>query len=171
MKLTNYHRNAFVKSAMNDVPKVDYEQQCRDLANKMRMAILKPLGLDKAELQRLNGSNTAWMPKAMPNMTLYGLTQEECTSISTSSAILDLCTAHENQKKARDAMSEKLKGIANGCSTRNQLVELLPEFEKYLPEDTPKPGANLPAISNLVGDFVRAGWPKNKQPATVSAKT
>ena len=166
MKLTNYLREAFVKAAMNDVPQVNYEQQCRDLVQTMRKAVLKPLGLDKADPNRLCNHTTVWMPKSMPNMTVHGLTSDEAKAIAADPKIVAFCNAHEAQKQARSELQSKLEGIASGCTTRKQLVELLPEFEKYLPADTPKPGANLPAISNVVGEFIRAGWPKDQKNAS-----
>jgi hypothetical protein len=47
-------------------------------------------------------------------------------------------------------------------STRKALVDLLPEFEKYLPADEAKAIASLPAVANVLSDFVKAGWPKNQ---------
>ena len=37
----------------------------------------------------------------------------------------------------------------------------LPEFAKYLPKAVAKTD-NLPAVANLVADFVKAGWPKEQ---------
>lgn len=165
MKLTDYIRQAFVKAAMDDVPKIDYEQQCRDLLNKKRLAILKPLGLDKAAPNRLT-KTMVYMKGSMPNMYAQGLLYVESIKLEADEDIRGLCDLHEAQRNARQHLENKLEGIAAGCTTRKQLVELLPEFEKYLPAEEAKPGANLPAISNLVGDFVRAGWPKNKKQAT-----
>lgn len=49
----------------------------------------------------------------------------------------------------------------SACTTRKQAAEVLPEFEKYLPEDEPKALRTLPALANVAADFVKAGWPKN----------
>ena len=51
---------------------------------------------------------------------------------------------------------------AMSCTTRKALANLLPEFEQYLPEDTPAAIRSLPAIANIVADFSKAGWPKDK---------
>jgi hypothetical protein len=38
----------------------------------------------------------------------------------------------------------------------------LPEFEKYLPEDEAQAVRALPVVTNVVADFVKAGWPTKK---------
>ena len=39
---------------------------------------------------------------------------------------------------------------------------MLPEFEKYLPADEQKALRSVPVVANLVADFTKAGWPKDK---------
>ena len=58
---------------------------------------------------------------------------------------------------------------ALGASTRKGLADALPEFEKYLPADEPAAVRSLPVVANVVADFVKAGWPKGKQPARAAA--
>jgi hypothetical protein len=62
-------------------------------------------------------------------------------------------------------LQEKLESVAKSCTTRKQLAELLPEFEKYLPDNAPAASRAVPAIANLVTEFTKAGWPKAKAKA------
>jgi hypothetical protein len=62
-------------------------------------------------------------------------------------------------------LQNKLESVAKSCNTRKQLAELLPEFEKYLPADTPAASRSVPAIANLVTEFTKAGWPETKAKA------
>ena len=59
------------------------------------------------------------------------------------------------------SLREKLHGCAYAVTTRKALVDLLPEFEKYLPADDASVCRTLPVVQNVVSDFVKAGWPKD----------
>jgi hypothetical protein len=66
------------------------------------------------------------------------------------------------QRKQREELESKLGGCVYSVTTRKALVSLLPEFEKYLPADDTAALRPLPVLANVVTDFVKAGWPKNK---------
>jgi hypothetical protein len=74
-------------------------------------------------------------------------------------ALLPLAEQRAEAKKARRELENKLHAVVAGCNTRKQLVEALPEFEKYAPQE-PTKLAGLPAVSGVVADLVAAGWPK-----------
>jgi len=42
------------------------------------------------------------------------------------------------------------------------LTDAIQEFENYLPEDEAKAARSLPVVTNVVADFVKAGWPTKK---------
>jgi hypothetical protein len=67
-----------------------------------------------------------------------------------------------NQVEKRKELRSKLQATADAVTTRKALIDLLPEFEKYLPADEAKAVATLPAVANVLSDFVKAGWPKNQ---------
>jgi len=75
-------------------------------------------------------------------------------------AILSLANKSAEQERQRVALRDKLKRAAASFTTRKQLAEAMPEFEKYLPADEAAAIRSLPAVTNVVGDFQRAGWPK-----------
>ena len=159
MKLTNYLRDAFITAALQDVPSVDYIEQIRNLLNEFRLSILKPLKLDKAEAARLNET---YLYFCHQSFQLKGCTYVEAKQIEVNPTLKELAAKFKDQNLARDVLKEKLRGIAYGCTSDKQLIGLLPEFAKYLPPPEVKTN-NLPAISNVVGDFIRAGWPKDNQ--------
>jgi hypothetical protein len=66
-------------------------------------------------------------------------------------------------KAARAVLSQRLRAVAYSVSTRKALAEALPEFAKYLPADEAEAMRTVPVIANVVADFVRAGWPKDKR--------
>lgn len=165
MRLTRTIRQAFVSSAMNDVPSIDYAEKVRDHANTLAKKYRKAAGLPEKDLNRYN-SRYIWL--GIGTLTVFGLTDEEKDQIAADSSIKILVDQHSAQNVARNELEVKLTGIANSVNTSQALIKLLPEFEKYLPAEAAKT-TNLPAISNMVGDFIRAGWPKNK--GTASAGT
>lgn len=69
---------------------------------------------------------------------------------------------HANEQAAhRRELRDKLSTIVYGLTTTTALEKALPEFAKYLPKAAAKTD-NLPAVANLVTDFVKAGWPKEQ---------
>lgn len=73
----------------------------------------------------------------------------------------------DEQVAQRAKLESNLRATACSVTTREALVKLLPEFEKYLPAADAPQDRTVPALANLVADFVAAGWPKGKEPAAV----
>lgn len=160
MKLTNTMREAFVRAAMDDVPHVDYSEQIRSVAQKAAAEML-PL-----EVRKLWASN-----KLRPYVTtVYFMgamlpgadADDDKIRAAAEIAVAPLIKARDAQEVAHKDLARKLRAVAYSVSTRAALIEALPEFEKYLPAD--ERTANLPAIANVVTEFVAAGWPKGKKP-------
>lgn len=60
-----------------------------------------------------------------------------------------------------DAIKEAAKRLTAalaGIRTSANLIASFPELEKYLPKEVAKP--TLPALTNVVADLTRLGWPK-----------
>lgn len=168
MRLTNYIRDAFVRAAMQDVPKVDYEAQAHKLAHE---AIASLFAKDFPGLDFEKAKKTGWIERRSVGMP-YGINSiyteapsYDCLKDNKEvwSKLEDLNGRRSLQSKQRNELEEKLKGVAYACTTRKALAEALPEFEKYLPAEEGKPSRTLPAIANLVADFTKAGWPKAKE--------
>ena len=166
MKLTNYIRDAFITAAMQDVPRVDYSEQARAVANK---AIKDAFEKDFPGLDFEKTKQSGWLPNIgikMPNalMNLYGPAKswdmlEKMPKVWEK--LTELSRKHGDQAQARGELERKLRAVAYSCSTRKALAEALPEFTDYLPADEAKAIRSLPVVANVVTDFVKAGWPKS----------
>jgi len=167
MKLTTSIRDSFINAAMQDVPSVDYLKQAQDIFEKAALD-----ALPAAVARFYNDPKT----KSYVNLTFISLAgfshyipHESHRALWGSDAVEFLGSKSEELEKLQQAYNEEvakhielrnsLHSVASSCTTRKQLLEALPEFEKYLPALTDKPD-NLPAVSNVVGAFVKAGWPK-----------
>jgi len=169
MKLTNTIRDAFVRAAMQDVPSVDYDEQIRELASKDLIDQLPPKvravwddeklrAYVKTTYDTYGGVSISYPADSDYDRNAKALTAKVATKVA------DLKAQHDAQSKVRRDLKDKLHATAYGCTTRKQLAELLPEFEKYLPADDVKAKAvMLPAVANIVSDFVKAGWPKKEK--------
>lgn len=164
MKLTSALRVAFVRAAMADVPKIDYTEKARNLINKLNKEYQIKAKIDKVDIMRL--TNT-YLNVVNQSFYVRGLTDIEYADVKAHPEVKTLNDLHEAQRKAHHELERKLAGAIAGCSTRKQAAEALPEFEKYLPEDAVAAMRSLPAIANVVTDFVKAGWPKNQKRITI----
>lgn len=165
MRLTNFIRDSFIRAAMADVPTVNYQEQAEKIAREFM----------KKEFARvfpkidMNGEANAWLEKC--SLDLPGSLGRIYTINPHYSYLKDkpvweeltaLAKLHTEQNVQHKNLRERLQGVAYACTTRKQLLEALPEFESYLPEEEAKAAKNLPALANVLSDFVKAGWPKNQ---------
>ncbi len=176
MRLTNYIREAFVRSVMNDVPSIDYEEQIRNLVNKKVAAIHKKVGIQEIDKERLSGAYLyirGTEKKSFGSTSCYvsGLTINEHKEVQSDSALIALADLKYAQDETRNALCKKIDYAIKACSTRKQAVEALPEFEKYLPEDEAKAIRSVPVIANVLSDFVKAGWPKGQKKSVTPTAT
>jgi len=165
MKLTNYIREAFVTSVMDDVPAVDYHEQYRKMFLE---ALLDTL---PQEVQMV-WINPALRPYAKTSVVRYmrqsfavpHISEYESPSVPAKAAtkLGAIKKADEEQRAAHDALRAHVHAAAKACSTTKQLRELLPEFGRYLPDEEEKTLRTLPVVQNIVADFVKAGWPTKK---------
>lgn len=165
MKLTNYIRDAFITSVLEDVPHIDYDQQIQDGILKAFVDALPPAarrlwddpetrGYLNLERWRVN-RKYQYVPAMQTDDSGVELPE------ATSAEVKRLMALQEAQSERFEALRAKLTSVVYGCTTRKQLAEALPEFEKYLPSESTK-GSNLPAMANVVTEFVNAGWPAGK---------
>ena len=171
MKLTKDIRRAFVRAALADVPSVDYREEIRAIALADAIEALpvvvrkvwdnpKTRPFIKMNYHYYHGVSVC-IPTAREEWSredsTHKLTPENQAKVDKL-AELDKAqsTLHENLRR-------KLETAAEACTTRKALVDLLPEFEKYLPVDEARAiKENLPAVANVVAEFAKAGWPKGK---------
>lgn len=168
MKLTNYLRTAFVSAVMQDVPVQDFDEQidkvrveavAKELPEKLRAAWLDPLLRCYFETRSLNVHSDFHVHVPTP-LHMYNSTDDPThPSYRIRNALLSLAEQRAEARKVRRELKNKLHAVVAGCNTRKQLIEALPEFEKYAPQE-PTKLAGLPAVSGVVADLVAAGWPK-----------
>jgi hypothetical protein len=170
MRLTTYLRQAFVLAAMNDVPQVNYQEQIQKLLQEDAMAKLPPKIRAVYDDKSLRGYLASQYISAF-HVYLYGP-----ISYTVSPEIHAKAHALKELANAQQTHWHKLKGklnaVADSVTTRKALVAALPEFEKYLPTTEETANRQVPAIANVISDFVKAGWPKDqkKMPATLKAE-
>jgi hypothetical protein len=180
MKLTNSIRSAFVRAAMDDVPQIDYDETIRKAVTEAALRALPPAVRKVYDDEKLRpylectfircgdvsvsvvGRDSRWKE---PESQLPKLSKQDQTALDK------LAAQQKEQEATREALQKKLTAAAYAVSTRKGLVELLPEFEKYLPADEAAANRSLPVVANIVADFTKAGWPKGKKPAAKSKAT
>lgn len=168
-RLNNWMRQAFVSSAMADVPREDYEEQARLLAkatiDSLMPEAVRKLTKDEATKWWINSEYVS-MPRYFSNISAHCPSGENYILRDKKPEVWkqleELHAKHEEQKKRLHELEVKLRGLADSVTTLSALKKLLPEFVKYMPEDEQQACKTLPAIANVVSDFVAAGWPKQQ---------
>lgn len=172
MRLTNTIRQAFVSAAMADVPKEDYGAKTHKLIQDDAIAKLPPkiraIAQDKDLRHFLKTESHYISSYHISNVRVMHPEYERSPSVNTK--VDALCLEAAEQTANMDKLRAKLKACADAATTRKALVEMLPEFEKYLPENEAKANRSLPAVANVLADFVKAGWPKNNKGKIAAAK-
>lgn len=172
MKLTNYIRDAYINAVMDDVPKIDYDEQLRALVVKTVVAAapkaVQAAWEDPASQPFVNirchwyGDMTVYAPDTRHGD--FKLTEEQ------EKPIKELVAQRKTQQEKLNNIRVKVRSAAYGCTTRKALADLLPEFVQYLPSEYECTTKNVPVIANLMADIVQAGWPKDKKkPAAITA--
>jgi hypothetical protein len=168
MRLTNYIRDAFLSAVMADVPQpVDYSEEIRKTATEDIMSTIPESvkvvwnDLKAREYLKKCYSNYDNVSIAHPGESEYRHSIK--LTAEAKSKVDKLIEEMNAERKKRHELRKKLEGVAYGCKTLKQLRDLLPEFTKYMPEEDKPLSSNLPAITNVVADFVKAGWPKDKK--------
>jgi hypothetical protein len=183
MKLTNYIRDAFVSSAMNDLPKTDpesFEKRVTALVQADAVKQLPPklqaIWKDKAlreymhvhrffpDGSRYGGGVSVPVP-CVGDMTGLCRSHTEFKLSPEARAAVDALIAEKaaEDKRLHD-LRQKVRGVAYGVNTRKALLEALPEFERYLPADEGAAIRTLPCVANVIADFRAAGWKTPKEP-------
>lgn len=179
MRLTKYHKKATIAAIMQDVPKParDFDEEHREavkadminVANQTNPALAKALADKNVFSYLIHPYGGTYPSAARVDGSLYSASDVGIYSAPgyagyEPSPELKAFQAKLMQEAVavhieREALESKVTAAINACSTRKTVVERMPEFEKYLPEE-PTTGSMLPAIANLAADLVKAGWPK-----------
>lgn len=173
MRLTNYHRKAFVKAVLADVPTVDYEAQMRSVFDAAQLEWAKNVSpvlagmLKDASLRGFLSFSSRRVPQDGPTIEWFnGLAGfHSCVPARVLEEMRRLAKLSEEQGEMLATLRAKVEGAINACTTVKVAKQRLPEFEKYLPKETDAPSHSVPVIADLVSDLVKAGWPQGKVPA------
>ena len=169
MKLTNNMRDSFVTAVMADVPHVDFETRIRDAVNMAHAAALPApvkkmladedlreyLGERYASIARVDGA-----PPGVHISFRLSAPSDDWLEDLVANASRDLIKQWAAQEETHISLSQKLRAVARTSTTVKQLRDAFPEFAKYMPADEAEACRTLPAVANVVADFVKAGWPK-----------
>jgi hypothetical protein len=155
---------------MADVPVIDYEEPARKELERVALTLVPPV-IRKAwadkELRHFINSGSVTINRFVSAFVPLpeGWTDSRALQekILAATDVSELLAKHEAQRSQRGALESKVRGVAYGMTTRKALAEALPEFEKYLPPDEAAAIRTLPVVANVVADFVKAGWPKDKK--------
>jgi Nucleotide modification associated domain 5 len=176
MRLNKFDKEAFVSSAMNDVPSIDFDAQAQKVVLDHLKTIV-PVDVQNiiAKYPQWVESNTVWMPGTLSNFSTrlnagYGYRDvSEMPELRTK--LGELAGKKKVQSDARTVLENKLTATINQFSTLKSALKALPEFAKYLPAD--RDGVvdrSMPVVANLVTDLMAAGWPKEKNGDTKTNK-
>lgn len=168
MKLTNSIRDSFINAVMQDVPSGDYQKQAKDIFEKpaldaMPAAVARIYKDPKTKgYVSLTYISFAGFSHYIPHGNPRPLLAHDAENFlgSKTEELEKLRQAYKDELTKNRELRNRLNSVVYSCSTRKQLLEALPEFEKYLPALTDKT-VDLPAVSNVVGAFMEAGWPKD----------
>jgi hypothetical protein len=159
MRLTNYHRDAFVASVLADTAAVNVkplEDEFKKVAIEATLALAPP------EVRKLwaNNATRGWV--ATVYFSCHGVHAyvpgNHCPRLPADAdeRLAQIGAKIVVRRTLREDLTTKLRGVLATCGTRKALVAALPEFEKYLPEEERKV-SNLPVLTNVMSDFVKAG--------------
>ena len=155
MKLSKLTKEAIVRAIWNEVPEVD-DKARKEAIQAALVELFTPevKTLYKTQPGALKTEYCSYLGCSMGYedrfIVVADLTEEQIN------AVLE---PYINEDKGRIEARNKLTALVMGCSTRNQLVKLLPECEKYLPAEA-STDRSLPVVANVIADMTKLGWPK-----------
>ncbi len=169
-RLTKALRESTIRAIMNDVPEPD--EQC----SKEFMELVKEVMPNEVYLAYM--TNPEWLDDCSYNVTAdsnkCGWEYYSCNQIylrykwhiygreGWSDAMNKYADDLSDILTNRILLMKKLEGILADCRTVKQFKDMLPEFEKYAPDETVAPTKNTPVTTNLMAEVVALGWPGGK---------
>lgn len=167
MRLTKTSRAAFVAAVMADTPD-KVAELVEEIRKKTLAYAIKTLPKEVREAYKLDPSwiGECYVGSYRPiNVSIYFPSKNQHPNDhkdKVSTFFKKELNKVEGIAKEREELKSKLEAIVAGCNTRKQLIEALPELEKYAPKE-PTVTKNLPAIRNVVEDLKKAGFPSKKK--------
>jgi hypothetical protein len=167
MKLLKYQKEAIVRSIMNDVPEVDYQELIQKEVTAWAVERL-PANIkriwDAPDSRSYLRTERYYFERAFIEAPGYWHTaanEDTDDAKALRAKISELKALEDAQDQARSELRSKVFAVVMSCNTHKQFIERLPEFEEYLPAEA-APSTNLPVVANIVANLTKAGWPKGK---------
>ncbi len=154
-RVTKWDKQAIVKAIMADVPVPDKTKRKEEL----QAAVVKAMSPEARKLYK--NCPEALRTKCVGELIYNGTWSSRDIIVGDvkDKVIDELKKKYEIEDQKISDARWSLKGAIEACTTIKQLNDRLPEFKKYFPT-VEKPVANLPALSNVVADLSKLGWPK-----------
>lgn len=178
IRLTNYLRDAFIRSVMNDLPSVDYQADAMKIAQEAILSVFKTRFQAMSELDLAKAREEGWfghtmyfaMPSPFNSCTVPGISGGGHGLLKTINGgqiwnrLENLANSQNIQNDRYSKMRADLRSVVYSCTTVKSLKEKLPEFAKYLPTDSSTlVSTGALAVTNVAQQFRDAGWPKLNQ--------
>lgn len=166
MRLTKSDKDAFVRAVMDDVPKIDYDEQVRNLMNKWAFEALPDVvKVAKKQHPEYFNSIYVYLPSNVCNVQVVAPPDWEHRGFKALApekyAELEVLSEKAGEQSTqRSDLESKVRGLIESCTTLKTATERLPEFVKYLPADRDGGGITSLPVANTVADLMNAGWPK-----------
>ena len=168
VRLTQQMRDIFVRSVLDDVPSQEFSDKARQL---IQAELLKRVPKEiqaiykQASLRGFIGLTTLYGVPGGFGSSYVGADSARYEDLSevTRKAVDEMARTRRAQNTSREELRRRLNTAATSCTTRKQLADRFPEFEKYIPGAEEVAARNLPVDTSIVSDLVKAGWPKGKQ--------
>lgn len=174
MRLNRNLRSAFVRAVMDDVPHIDYDEMIHKLFLDWHVGRLPPavrrVWDNKATRDYICLQNVYVQVPELDDYVSGGYVpclagqDDDLPDKWVMDQVVRFHKADAEQTATNNSLQQKLSTSVESCYTTQQLRKLLPEFDKYIPKDE-SVTQGVPALANLVTDFVKAGWPKGGVPA------
>lgn len=146
MKLTNWIRDAFIRSVDNDVPKVELsKEEVQELFVKNFPPEIKAI-YDDEQLRKHLKVATVCTPTCHYDIVIGNLVE--------SNVLKD----YKSKTTARKEAMRKVRHVAYSCNTLKQLREVLPELTKHMPSENAPAKANVPMIIGVMEDLKKVGY-------------
>ena len=153
MKLTNALKNSIIHSVMNDTP----HEHTSDQRDKDALIVCVAKMPEKIRALWNDKKTRGWVKveyyEGFNYLPTGGNKYDELTAIKLR---------YQASHKARKELNEHVKRVVYQFSTDKQMRESIPELDKYIP--SPMPAVKmLPAITGLMDELSKAGFPKGKK--------
>lgn len=155
-RLSGRDRDRLVSKILDDIPTINYNEQINELLSKVSKEQL-PVELKAA----IKADSTIlfhvyldrWKDDTGYYRDVYG--RDFQPTNETQHEVMRLNKLREDQASTRRTLKSNLRNALMSITTVKQLLEVFPEFAKYVVVETET--LNLPAPV-IVTDLMKAGW-------------